>query len=168
MAVYLIVYPSPVGDLTLVSNGEALTGLWMAGQKYFASGIREPFVDGGNLPLLQEASAWLDVYFGGHAPKAIPFPLLPAGSEFQRRVWQALMQIPYGQTATYGQIACALGMKKTAARAVGAAIGRNPIAIFIPCHRVLSAAGDLTGFAGGIERKLWLMQHEQSAGASGL
>ena len=148
-------YPSPIGSLTLVSDGQALTGLWMKTQNFDISDL--PRQD--DLPLFAAVRDWLDVYFAG-APKAIDFPLSPAGTEFLRRVWGILLTIPYGETATYGHIAKQLG-EKMSAQAVGQAVGRNPIGIIIPCHRVVGAKGQLTGYAGGLENKQWLLRHEE-------
>ena len=155
---YVSHYQSPLGRLLLASDGESLTGLWFEGQKYFARSL-----DGAQipkeLPLFQSAAEWLDVYFSGREPDFTP-PLRPAGTAFQREVWQLLQAIPYGQTATYGALAKELGRPALSARAVGGAVGRNPISILIPCHRVVGADGSLTGYAGGLERKIRLLELE--------
>lgn len=159
-------YDSPIGKLTLAGDGDSLIGLWMQGQKYFGRTlVGKP--DSVRLPVFERAAAWLDRYFAGEAPE-IDFPLAPQGREFSELVWKALVEIPYGQTTTYGAIAKKLaerlGRGMVAARAVGGAVGHNPISIIIPCHRVLGADGSLTGFAGGVDKKEWLLRHEKILG----
>ena len=154
--IYTTQIESPVGLLTLSSDGEAITGLWLAGQKYFMYKIGETVRKG--LPVFEEATAWLNAYFSGNDPGPTP-ALLPQGTPFQQQVWQALTEIPYGETTTYGALAAKLGVGS--ARAVGSAVGKNPISIIIPCHRVLGADGKLTGYAGGIERKQFLLKLEK-------
>lgn len=151
--VYSTKYSSPVGELFLTSDGQALTGLWMEAQKKPAAEQTD------DLPLFGPVRDWLDAYFRGECQE-IPFPLSPAGTEFQHRVWNILLQIPYGETTTYGAIAKELGPRMSA-QAVGGAVGRNPISILIPCHRVVGANGQLTGYAGGLENKQWLLRHEE-------
>ena len=155
-------YPSPLGPLLLAGSEDALTGLWLPGQKYYAAGL-EPEAADGDAPVLRAAAEWLDAYFAGGRPEAKALRLSPKGSEFQRLVWERLRDIPYGVTTTYGALAAdaekRLG-RRTSARAVGAAVGRNPISIIIPCHRVLGAKDSLTGYAGGLEKKAWLLRHE--------
>ena len=148
---------SPIGPLYLASDGNALTGLWLEGQNYFpdVSGLGEP----QNLPILQDVLEWLDCYFGKKSLPPLP-PLAPEGSEFRQAVWKQLLKIPYGTTTTYKEIAQTLG---TSPRAVGGAVGHNPISIFIPCHRVLGTGGGMTGYAGGLERKRFLLELERSA-----
>lgn len=153
--IYTTRYTSPLGPLTLASDGKSLTGLWLEGQKYFPE--LDPFCVQPALPAFTAAAAWLDRYFAGEKPCPGEFPLSPAGSAFQRRVWMLLAEIPYGETATYGELASCLG---SSARAVGGAVGHNPISIILPCHRVLGAGGTLTGYAGGIGKKIWLLRHE--------
>ena len=155
---YRTVYPSPLGPLTLASDGAALTGLWLAGQRYFGGGALQWEVK-EDLAVFAEASLWLDSYFGGEQPDPEELPLSPSGTAFQQSVWQQLLQIPYGEIMTYGELAARIGCG--AARAVGGAVGRNPISIIIPCHRVLGADGSLTGYAGGTECKRWLLAHEE-------
>lgn len=147
---------SPVGRLTLAGEGEALTGLWMEGQKYFGSGVHP--AREGEAPVFGEVRRWLERYFAGEDPGPTPL-LAPEGTPFQRRVWELLRSIPWGETVTYGELARRLG---SSARAVGSAVGRNPISILIPCHRVLGADGGLTGYAGGVERKMWLLHNEKA------
>ena len=148
---YYAEYPSPVGTLLLTSDGQALTGLWM-------NRPMPPAAPGEKPPVLTQAEQWLDAYFRGE-DQPIPFPLAPAGTEFQKKVWEILLTIPYGGTLSYGAIAKRLGPRMSA-QAVGGAVGRNPISIFIPCHRVLGASGQLTGYAGGLDKKRWLLDHE--------
>lgn len=147
-------YASPLGALTLAAEGEALVGLWMEGQRHFGANLE---LTPGELPEFARASDWLDRYFAGERPEARELNLAPRGTPFQRAVWAKLFEIPWGETATYGDLARELG---SAARAVGGAVGRNPISIIIPCHRALGANGSLTGYAGGLERKRWLLEHE--------
>ena len=147
-------YDSPLGEIVLAADGDALIGLWFAGQAHFGAGLQRP--EEGDCAVLREARAWLDTYFAGKAPAALP-KISPRGTAFQQRVWQALLQIPRGETVTYGALAAKLGSH---ARAVGGAVGRNPISILIPCHRVVGADGSLTGYAGGTERKRRLLELE--------
>ena len=157
-------YASPLGPLLLASEDEALTGLWLAGQKYYAQGLGADAVEDADAPVLRGAAEWLDAYFAGRRPEAV-LKLAPKGSEFQRLVWSLLMDIPYGESTTYGALAVRaetiLG-RRTSARAIGAAVGCNPISIIVPCHRVLGADGSLTGYAGGLEKKAWLLRHEEA------
>lgn len=149
-------YPSPVGELFLVSDGSYLTGLWM---RECPGGVRKD-----ELPVFIQAKRWLDAYFRGEAPELGSLPLRPEGTAFQRKVWEILRRIPYGEIRTYGDIAqemaSLLGKEKMSAQAVGQAVGRNPISIIVPCHRVLGAKGQITGYAGGLEKKRWLLSHE--------
>lgn len=154
-------YLSPLGKITLAGGGESITGLWFQGQKYFGRGLG-PDERQGHLPVFDQAAAWLDAYFSGRRPPGLP-PLAPSGTAFQRAVWQMLLRIPYGETTSYGAVARQLGLP-AASRAVGSAVGRNPIAIFVPCHRVIAASGALTGYAGGLERKRRLLQLERGEG----
>ena len=155
---YRTIYPSPLGGLTLASDGSALTGLWIKGQKYFGSGV-ESWEEKGDIPVFAEVSRWLDDYFAGEQPDPQILPLALSGTDFRRRVWQALLDVPYGEIITYGELAERIGCGS--ARAVGGAVGHNPISIIIPCHRVLGADGSLTGYAGGIDCKRWLLEHEE-------
>lgn len=152
-----------LGELTIASDGEAIVGLWMEGQKYFGSGLPQPFVRCDDLPVFVQARAWLDRYFAGGRPDPLELSLAPRGTAFQRRVWGILARIPFGQLRTYADIADRIAREdggRCGARAVGAANGRNPISIILPCHRVVGSNGSLTGYAGGIGRKLWLLSHE--------
>ncbi len=153
-------YVSPLGSLTLASDGEALVGLWFDGQKHFGAGLDgEPMEK--RLPIFEQADQWLNVYFSGREPDFTP-PLRPRGTAFQQAVWRRLLAIPYGKTAAYGEIAAALGLPSGSARAVGGAVGRNPISLIIPCHRVVGVRGGLTGYAGGVERKMRLLVLEKA------
>lgn len=150
---------SPLGTITLAGDGEALAGLWFAGQKYDCATLPHDARECGDSDAFDAAVRWLDEYFAGGRPGFMP-KLSPQGSEFRRRVWAELVKIPYGETTTYGRIAHDLGLSSAAARAVGGAVGHNPISIIIPCHRVLGAGGALTGYAGGLERKRFLLELE--------
>ncbi len=147
MTQYVSEYQSPLGKIVLAADENGLSGLWFDGQKYFARGLSE----------------WLDIYFSGQKPDFTP-PLHLAGTKFQTAVWERLLQIPYGTTTTYGNIAGELsgtgGNKTMSAQAVGGAVGRNPVSIIVPCHRVVGSRGQLTGYAGGLERKRSLLKLE--------
>lgn len=149
-------YESPLGSLLLAADQTGLTGLWFVGQKYFPS-----FSDGdffkNETPVLTEAKHWLSLYFSGKEPDFLP-SLHPQGSSFRQAVWNVLLTIPRGQTMTYGEIARRLNVRS--AQAVGGAVGHNPISILIPCHRVVGSDGSLTGYAGGLARKEWLLHLE--------
>ena len=147
---------SPVGVLTLLAEEDALLGLWIAGQKFHGSVLLQA-ARRGDCPALRAAEDWLARYFAGQAPDPWALSLRPAGTAFQRRVWEALRRIPYGATRSYGDLARELG---TSPRAVGAAAGRNPISILIPCHRLVGADGNLTGYAGGLAVKEALLRLE--------
>lgn len=157
-------YDSPLGGILLAADDVGLTGLWFDGQKYFARGLsNERIVQ--ETSVLAEAKRWLDIYFTGKKPDFTP-PLHPIGSAFRRSVWEILLQIPYGQTTTYGEIARQLakkqGLDRMSAQAVGGAVGHNEISIIIPCHRVVGADGSLTGYAGGIGKKEKLLELERA------
>ena len=163
MEQYIDTYASPLGIITMSSNGKQLTGLWFEGQKYFdyPSGDRPQHL---SLPIFDETRTWLDVYFQGKRPSFTP-PILLNDTPFRRTVWQLLLTIPYGKTTTYKDIARQWarqhGAKSMSSQAVGGAVGRNPVSIIIPCHRVIGTNGSLTGYAGGLDRKRWLLQWEQ-------
>ena len=166
---YTLHYDSPLGGILLAADEVGLTGLWFEGEKYFAN-ILGPEQQERETPALQRAKRWLDVYFSGREPDFTP-PLHPVGSDFQRAVWQLLLQIPYGQTTTYGALAGELarqrGLTHFSAQAVGGAVGHNRVSIIIPCHRVVGSGGSLTGYAGGLENKIKLLELE-SADLGGL
>lgn len=161
---YYTTYTSPLGQLTLACDGEHLTGLWVEKQKYFAKGLPEDIQERADLPIFIKTKKWLDSYFKGDAPSITDLQLAPAGGEFRQMVWKILCEIPYGQTMTYGDIAKKIakhGSKKTmSAQAVGNAVGHNPISIIIPCHRVIGTNGSLTGYAGGLDKKIQLLELE--------
>lgn len=157
---------SPIGGITICGDGTSLCGLWMEGQKYFGGTIPGEMtpVAAKSDPVLKAAALWLEAYFAGRKPGLDELPLAPIGSSFRQVVWEILKEIPYGEVTTYGDIACEaaarLGKKSMASLAVGGAVGHNPISIIIPCHRVVGANGSLTGYAGGLDKKLWLLEHE--------
>lgn len=149
-------YSSPIGNILLAAEDEGLTGVWFEGQSHFPA--TAPAVSGDNA-VLRQATQWLDLYFSGEVPLFSP-PVLLTGTDFQKRVWTALSDIPYGQVVTYGSLARQLGIRS--AQAVGGAVGRNPISLILPCHRVIGAKGLLTGYAGGLDRKRWLLDRERT------
>ena len=155
---YSCQYLSPIGELTLASDGTSLTGLWIKDQKHFAKHHSDP-IYAPELPIFRDVTLWLDQYFDGNFLPANNIPLKPTGTMFQQQVWNILLRISPKQTLTYGQITEELEIPG-AGQAVGAAVGHNPISIIIPCHRVLGAGGKLTGYAGGITAKVWLLKHE--------
>ena len=156
---YKAVYPSPLGGITLVCDETALVSLSLPGQRGCPHAAEK-----GEHPILDTATQWLDAYFAGRAPSPADLPLKPEGTVFQTLVWDLLLEIPYGKTVSYGDLAKKaadiLGKPRMSAQAVGQAVGANPIAIVIPCHRVLGADGSLTGYAGGIHYKKALLQLE--------
>lgn len=157
MSLFKMIYPSPIGDLSLVADEHGLIGIWLVGQTYFERGLAaEPVL--ASHPVLEQACDWLDRYFAGQEPELESLPLSVWGTEFQQRVWAELAKIPYGQTTTYKALADKLNCKS--AQAVGGAVGKNPLSILVPCHRVLGADGSLTGYAGGLDKKIWLLEHE--------
>ena len=155
-------YDSPLGQLILAEENGALIGLWMQGQKYFPRDLEKCRV---LTPTLALAAGWLDRYFSAERPEIAALILNPKGSEFRRQVWDILCRIPYGSTTTYAAIAAEIaqrrGLPRFSAQAVGNAVAHNPISIIIPCHRVVGSHGQLTGYAGGLERKKWLLEWEQ-------
>ena len=160
---YTLHYDSPLGGILLAADEVGLTGLWFDGEKYFADTL-DPEHKAQETPILHEAKRWLDVYFRGQEPDFTP-PLHPIGSPFRQEVWALLLQIPYGQTTTYGalakQLAAMHGLSRMSAQAVGGAVGHNEISIIIPCHRVVGTNGSLTGYAGGIDKKAKLLTLEK-------
>lgn len=159
---YIHHYVSPLGGITLASDGQKLTGLWFDGQKYFADTLSKAYTE-GELPVFAEADRWLDIYFSGRDPGFLP-PLEMRTTPFRKAVWEILLTIPYGKTMTYGEIARQLeaqkGTGRMSAQAVGGAVGHNSISLMIPCHRVVGSGGKLTGYAGGLDKKLRLLQLE--------
>lgn len=161
MTCYSMKYDSPVGKITLACNDDNLIGLWIDGQKYF-SGTVCNFIESPDHDILIAGKNWLDDYFSGKRPKISKLPLAPMGSKFRQEVWKILIEIPYGEVTTYGSIAKELSNegKNMSSQAVGGAVGHNPISIIIPCHRVVGSNGSLTGYAGGLEKKMKLLEHE--------
>lgn len=166
---YLARYESILGELTLVSDEKNLVGLWINGQKHFMGKLAGRTdvveIDVRKIEILIKTKSWLDRYFAGLQPKQEELPLAPKGSEFQELVWRCLCEIPYGEVTTYGElakkIAVQMGRTRMSAQAVGGAVGKNPISIIIPCHRVVGADGSLTGYAGGVENKRMLLELEE-------
>lgn len=153
-------YSSPLGDMLLASKDDKLIGVWFEGQKYYLANIKEDISQKEDETLISTVN-WLDDYFKGNKPAANELNLAPAGSDFRLKVWKILCEIPYGKTITYGEIAERISKSnKMSAQAVGGAVAHNPISIIIPCHRVVGANGKLTGYAGGIDRKRFLLNHE--------
>lgn len=159
---YTFDYISPLAGITMASDGQSLTGLWFDGQKYFADNLPEEHIK-RQLPVFMQAAEWLDVYFSGKAPNFTP-PLSMEGiSPFRKRVWEIMLEIPFGQLSTYGQIAKQIAAetgRNVSAQAVGGAVGHNSISLIIPCHRVVGTNGSITGYAGGIDKKLALLKME--------
>ena len=152
------IYPSPLGEILLAGDEEAVTGLWFTDAKYAGLGL-PPDTPVGKTAAILKAEEWLDIYFSGKEPDFLP-ALRPAGSPFRQRVFRLLRQIPRGRTVTYGELARLLSC--ASAQAVGGAVGHNPISILVPCHRVVGADGSLTGYAGGLARKQWLLNLEKA------
>lgn len=156
-------YSSPLGEIVIAAEGGNIKGLWFTGQKYDRAGLTdELWTEPTKNKALSAAVDWLDEYFSGNEPKT-KLRLSPNGTEFQKKVWGALLDIPWGATVSYAGIAEKTGCKSP--RAVGSAVGRNPISLIIPCHRVVGSGGKLTGYAGGLDRKLWLLRHENTVDA---
>ncbi len=156
---YIHRYVSPLGSMTMSSDGRLLTGLWFDGQRY-AADITDDIYEEGSLPVFELTDRWLEIYFSGRSPDFMP-PMKLCSTEFRQSVWNVLLKIPYGKTMTYGEIAGIIaeekGILRMSAQAVGGAVGHNPIAIIIPCHRVVGADGSLTGYAGGLVKKAKLL-----------
>ena len=157
-------YDSPLGGITLASDGDALIGLWFDGQKYYAD-ILDADHSERSLSVFDETDQWLDIYFSGQAPAFTP-KLRMRTTPFRKTVWDILLTIPFGRTMTYRQIAEKvaekMGIPQMSAQAVGGAVGHNSISLIIPCHRVVGTNGSLTGYAGGIDKKICLLQLEQA------
>lgn len=162
--IYTSEYTSPLGGILLAADEVGLRGLWFDGQKYFARDLPDELTE-RETPVLSEAKRWLDLYFGGQEPDFLP-PLHPVGTPFRQAVWEILLRISYGKTVTYGeiskQLAEKMGLERMSAQAVGGAVGHNEISIIIPCHRVVGSNGSLTGYAGGINRKIKLLELERA------
>lgn len=161
---YSTQYASPVGKLVLASDGKSLVGLWKEGQRYFGGTVYGEMLPKDELEIFSAVKSWLDRYFAGERPEADELSLAPLGSEFRQTVWRILCRIPYGETITYKEIARKAGERlkrpMMSAQAAGGAVAHNPISIIIPCHRVVGANGSLTGYAGGKDMKIWLLEHE--------
>ena len=159
---YIHHYESPLGAITMASDGEALIGLWFDGQKYFADCLESEYEE-KMLPIFEQADQWLSIYFSGQQPDFTPM-LSMKTTEFRKAVWEIMLSIPYGKTMTYGEIADRIakqkGLQKMSAQAVGGAVGHNSISLIIPCQRVVGTNGSLTGYAGGIEKKVKLLELE--------
>ena len=160
---YLSHYESPLGAMTMASDGDHLTGLWFDGQKYDRSTISDDAPLQPHLPIFTQTAQWLDAYFEGTAPGFTP-PIRVEGSDFKKMVTSIMLSIPFGATSTYAHIAAEVarrtGRKQMSAQAVGGAVGRNPIVLIVPCHRVVASDGSLRGYAGGVDRKERLLQME--------
>ena len=164
---YTMYYDSPLGGMLLAADEEGLTGAWFEAQKYFAAKLPSEHKEGAT-PILADACRWLDIYFSGREPDFTP-KLHLIGSDFRQAVWAQLLKIPYGQTTTYGALAKQLaernGDKRVSAQAVGGAVGHNPVSIIVPCHRVVGSDGSLTGYAGGVDKKICLLTLENPEAA---
>ena len=162
--IYTNYYNSPIGRITMASEGNALIGLWFEGQKYFADSIKEECTE-KDLDIFDDTSRWLDIYFSGKEPDFTP-RILITGTPFRKSVAEIMLTIPYGKTMTYGEIANVIakekGIAKMSAQAVGGAVGHNSISIIIPCHRVVGTNGSLTGYAGGLDKKIQLLKLEKN------
>lgn len=160
---YIYHYHSPIGGITVSSNGCEITGLWFDGQKYFGDTLPK-YYEEKNLPIFEETKKWLAIYFNGKAPDFTP-PLKMDTTPFRKAVWEIMLTIPFGQTMTYSEIADRIagqrGLARMSAQAVGGAVGHNSISLIIPCHRVVGTNGSLTGYAGGIEKKAQLLTMEK-------
>lgn len=159
---YISTYHSPIGKILLAADETGLTGLWFDGQKYYANHLDAEHKE-ADMPIFETVQKWLDIYFSGQEPDFMP-PVHLLGSSFQIRVWKLLQQIPYGQTVTYGELAQKIaeerGLAHMSAQAVGGAVGHNAVSIIVPCHRVVGSDGGLTGYAGGLEKKKYLLTLE--------
>lgn len=162
--IYKTRYRSPVGELIIAADDYGIVGLWIEGQKYFLGKLPAMPPDNSESEILKAACEWLDNYFAGKMPPLSALTLNPQGSDFAKMIWRMLCEIPYGETVSYGEIAAQaarqLGREHMSAQAVGGAVGHNPISIIIPCHRVVGSSGSLTGYAGGIDKKIYLLTHE--------
>lgn len=159
---YFTEYASPFGTITMASDGEAVVGLWFEKHRYLYDSLDEEPVRNDDDPVLRQLAAWLDAYFAKKRPAIDELPLAPSGTDFRQDVWRALRQIPYGETVSYGELADEIRRirGKASPRSVGGAVGHNPISIVVPCHRVVGSNGSLTGFGGGIDKKVALLTHE--------
>lgn len=163
--IYKTYYNSKVGKILLASKDNKLIGLWIEGQKYYLEKLNEEIIEKDDEPILLKTKEWLNRYFQGEKPDIKELPLAPIGSDFAKHVWKILCEIHYGEVTTYKQIAIKvakiMNKEKMSAQAVGGAVGHNPISIIIPCHRVIGTNKSLTGYAGGIDKKIKLLEHEK-------
>ena len=163
--IYISHYSSPLGNILLASKNNELIGLWFEGQKYYLASINEEMQEKNDEEIFLKTKNWLDRYFKGRQPNIKELSLNPIGSDFRKKVWKILCDIPYGKTITYKEIAEKLakekGLKSMSAQAIGGAVGHNPISIIIPCHRVVGSNGKLTGYAGGLDKKEYLLKLEK-------
>ncbi|NLK07167.1 MAG: methylated-DNA--[protein]-cysteine S-methyltransferase [Firmicutes bacterium] len=161
---YKTYHATPMGTATMASDGAGLTGLWLEGQSNYERTVRGKLVEKADLSVFDDTKKWLDDYFSGKKPEVSDLALSLKGTEFRMMVWDLLIKIPYGELTTYGGIAKTvahqMGRKTMSAQAVGGAVGNNPISIIVPCHRVVGTNGSLTGYAGGIDKKIKLLEHE--------
>lgn len=164
---YISKYSSPIGEITMAGDGECLTGLWFDRQKFFGSNHKMDDFAEKELSVFENVKKWLDIYFSGSQPNFTPCIKLN-GTDFQLMVWDVLLEIPYGEVTTYKDIACRIAQKKgidrMSAQAVGSAVGHNPISIIVPCHRVIGSNNSLTGYAGGLDKKEYLLKLEKALG----
>lgn len=162
--IYKTYYKSPIGNMLLASKDNELIGLWIEGQKYYLSNIKEKLIENDKEEILIRTKNWLDRYFKGEKPKIKELKINPIGTNFRQAVWKILCDIPYGETISYNDISKKIAkqrkIKKMSAQAIGGAVGHNPISIIIPCHRVVGANGNLTGYASGIDKKIQLLKLE--------
>ncbi|MCL1972833.1 MAG: methylated-DNA--[protein]-cysteine S-methyltransferase [Endomicrobia bacterium] len=161
---YSTAYLSPIGTITLACYDDNLVGLWTEGKKYHGDTIPEVMIENNDIPIFGTAKKWLNRYFAGEKPDITELPLAPIGGEFRQSVWKILCEIPYGKVTTYGDIAkkmaVKMGRENMSSQAVGGAVGHNPISVIIPCHRVVGSNGSLTGFSGGVQMKVKLLELE--------
>lgn len=163
--IYTALYDSPLGKITMAADSYGLKGVWLENQKYFMKNLTDNTEINEDFSVLVDTKIWLNEYFSGKRDTDISkLPLFPDGSNFRKEIWKILCTIPYGQVLSYKEIAqiysLLMGIKRMSAQAVGNAVGHNPISIIIPCHRVVGSKGNLTGYAGGLDKKIWLLKHE--------
>ena len=163
---YYYKYSFPIGIITLASDENSIVGLWLENQKYYMDALSGKQCLEEETAVIRLAKGWLERYFGGESPSADELPVTFIGSDFRKQVWSILREIPYGSVMTYGDIARRMAsdknVEKMSAQAVGGAVGHNPVSIIIPCHRVVGASGSLTGYAGGIDIKIKLLDLENA------
>lgn len=161
---YSTKYKSPIGDILIASDEYNIIGLWIGKQKYIGNTMPKDICENNDIPILRQAIAWLEDYFAGRKPDLSRLALAPIGGEFRQQVWKILTEIPYGELTTYGslakEVAKRMGKDRMSAQAIGGAVGHNPISIIIPCHRVVGSNNSLTGYAGGLDMKVKLLEHE--------